>query len=147
MKIHELHVTGKKSRKRVGRGDASGLGTTSGRGDNGQNSRSGGRVSPGFEGGQTPLSKRIPKTRGFKKAKQEWTLLHTDQLNQFSKDSQIDTATLTEKGLISHHDQPIKLLYRGDVTSAVNVYVDAASRNARTAVENAGGTVTLGSQG
>ncbi len=146
MKIHELQVSGKKTRKRVGRGDGSGIGTTSGRGDNGQNSRSGGRVSPGFEGGQTPISKRIPKSRGFKKLSREWTLIHTDQLNVFSEGSRVDASTLKEQGLLKDDDQPVKLLYRGDVEHPVHVVVGSVSRNARTAVENAGGTVTQGWQ-
>ncbi len=147
MKIHELNVSSKKNRKRVGRGDASGYGTYAGRGDNGQNSRSGGRVRPGFEGGQNPLMKRLPKTRGFKKAPaNKATVVHTDQLNRFSAGTRVDKSALREHGIINDVAQPVKLLYRGDIQQRLNVYVDNASRNAQSAITSAGGTVTLGWQ-
>ncbi|PSO42847.1 50S ribosomal protein L15 [Candidatus Saccharibacteria bacterium QS_5_54_17] len=146
MKIHELRVTGKKSPKRVGRGDASGLGTTSGRGDNGQNSRSGGGVTPGFEGGQTPIAKRIPKARGFKRASAKPVLVHTDQLNAFADGAEIDKAALAQAGIIKSPTASVKLLRRGEVSVSVHVCVDSVSAGARAAVEQAGGTTEQGWQ-
>jgi large subunit ribosomal protein L15 len=144
MKIHELRVTGKKSPKRVGRGDASGLGTTSGRGDNGQNSRSGGGVTPGFEGGQTPIAKRIPKARGFKRASAKPVLVHTDQLNVFADGTKVDAAALAEAGIIKSPTASVKLLRRGEVSVSVHVQVAGVSAGARAAVEQAGGTTATG---
>lgn len=147
MKSHELEVTGKKTRKRVGRGDASGHGTYAGRGDGGQNSRSGGSVRPGFEGGQNPLMKRLPKTRGFKKTRApQHAIVHTNQLSGFPAGSRVDKPALQKQGIIENAEQPVKLLYRGDVQKKLNIYVDNASKNARAAVTDAGGTVTLGWQ-
>jgi large subunit ribosomal protein L15 len=144
MKIHELRVTGKKSPKRVGRGDASGLGTTSGRGDNGQNSRSGGGVTPGFEGGQTPIAKRIPKARGFKRSSPKPVLVHTDQLNAFADGAYVDAAALADAGIIKSPTASVKLLRRGEVSVSVHVQVAGVSAGARAAVEQAGGTTATG---
>jgi large subunit ribosomal protein L15 len=146
MKIHELRVTGKKSPKRVGRGDASGLGTTSGRGDNGQNSRSGGGVTPGFEGGQTPIAKRIPKARGFKRASSKPVLVHTDQLNLFADGTEVDAAALADAGIIKSPTASVKLLRRGEVSVSVHVQVEGVSAGAQAAVEQAGGTTRQGWQ-
>lgn len=140
MKVHQLHVTGKKPRQRVGRGDGSGRGMTAGRGEHGQNSRSGGRVRPGFEGGQTALSKRLPKNRGFNKNVDKPAIVHTDRLNDVTEDT-VDKSVLKRHGLIQDEVRSVKLLHRGAVNRPVHVRVDNASRNARAAIEDAGGTI------
>src|SRR3954447_20523366 len=95
MKIHELKIEGTKDRKRVGRGIGSGYGKTAGRGTKGQNARTGGGVRPGFEGGQNPLAKRLPKIRGFKPLNQTvFQVVNLGELSGFKAGSTVDTAAL-----------------------------------------------------
>lgn len=140
MRAHELPKNSTPKRKRVGRGDGSGRGKTAGRGMDGQNSRSGGGVRPGFEGGQNPLLKRIPKARGFKRPVQKPEIVHTDQLNRFEAGTEVTPQTLTAAGLTSRKaGANIKLLHRGELQVALTVKLPLASQSAQKAVEAAGG--------
>lgn len=140
MKYHELNVVASKGRKRVGRGIGSGHGKTAGRGTKGQNARTGGGVRPGFEGGQNPLMKRLPKVRGFKPQTKPLSVVHTDQLNNFKANAKVDKQKLKEAGIIKRADQPVKLLMRGKIEKALTVSVEHASKTAVAAIEAAGGT-------
>jgi large subunit ribosomal protein L15 len=133
----------RKKRKRVGRGNASGHGTTAGRGDKGQKSRAGGAKGPGFEGGQNPLAMRLPKLPGFKNRwRQTYEIVNVGRLEAtFSKGDVVDADTLAAKGVIKSADLPVKVLADGEITKALTVRVDKASASARTKIEAAGGTV------
>lgn len=139
MKYHELNVMSNKDRKRVGRGIAAGQGKTAGRGTKGQNSRTGGGVRPGFEGGQNPLMQRLPKLRGFHSRFPKARIVYTGQLSEL-KAKTIDTFVLAEAGLLDTPYQRAKLLNRGDITKPLNVKLQAASATAVTAIEKAGGS-------
>jgi large subunit ribosomal protein L15 len=140
MKIHELTTSSTKSKKRVGRGIGSGYGKTSGRGTKGQNSRSGGGVRLGFEGGQNPLAKRLPKKRGFVPVNQtKYATINLNQLDKL-KGGEINTVTLVDAGLIKHPRSPVKILGTGKVTKKFSIKLGAATASARAAIEKAGGT-------
>ena len=142
MKLNNLKPAAgfKKDRKRVGRGTGSGRGYTSGRGSNGQNSRSGGEVRLTFEGGQTPLFRRLPK-RGFNnKFKKEFNEVNVYQLNKFSDDETVNPEVLLEKGIIDGiANNGVKILGKGEVNVALNVEAQAFSASARKKIEAAGG--------
>ena len=142
MKLNNLKPAAgyKKKRKRVGRGTGSGRGYTSGRGSNGQNSRSGGEVRLTFEGGQTPLFRRLPK-RGFNnKFKKEFNEVNVYQLNKFSDDETVNPEVLLEKGIIDGiANNGVKILGKGEVNVALNVEAQAFSASARKKIEAAGG--------
>ncbi len=146
MKIHELNLTANKDKKRVGRGISAGQGKTAGRGTKGQNSRTGGGVRLGFEGGQNPLAKRLPKKRGFKPRTQTtYQVVNLEQLARH-EGTKFGIAELSAAGLISSTTQPVKLLARvGEekFSKKLTVTVQAASTAARTAVEAAGGSVHI----
>src|SRR3954452_14980552 len=113
MKIHELQLDSKVDRKRVGRGIGSGKGKTAGRGTKGQNSRSGGGVRPGFEGGQNPLFRRLPK-RGFTNInRKEFAIVNLDTLNRFEEGTEVTPALLIETGVVSSEKSGIKILGNG----------------------------------
>jgi large subunit ribosomal protein L15 len=139
MKINELNVTSKKSAKRVGRGIAAGQGKTAGRGTKGQNARTGGRVRPGFEGGQNPLYRRLPKLPGFKSHRPKTENVYTGQLDAFAGKT-ADNFSLAEAGVLSSPHVKAKLVVKGDVTKKVTVKLQGASENAIAAVQKAGGT-------
>lgn len=131
----------KKKRKRIGRGDGSGHGGTSTKGHKGQNARSGGRVRPGFEGGQMPLSRRLPK-RGFRNPfRKNIIIINLDQLRRFPAGSIIDRDTLVEAGLVKKTGDGIKVLGKGSIEYPISVKVDMISRGARSKIEAAGGSV------
>src|SRR5665647_405752 len=110
MKIHELTLTPAKDRKRIGRGIGSGKGKTAGRGTKGQNSRSGGGVRPGFEGGQNPLAKRLPKKRGFVPvARVEFATVNLTRLSEL-KGATITNTALVEQGVVKNIHTPVKVL-------------------------------------
>ena len=143
MNLHELKpAEGSTHRvKRVGRGHGSGWGKTSGKGHKGQNARSGGGVRAGFEGGQMPLVRRIPK-RGFNNIfRTEYTVVSLDILNLFEAGSTVDLATLYNAGKISDNKLPIKILANGKIDKAINVKAHKFSATAKAAIEAAGGTV------
>lgn len=147
MQLHDLAPApgSTKKRKRVGRGNASGHGTTAGRGDKGQKSRAGGGKGPGFEGGQNPLAMRLPKLPGFKNRwRQEYEIVNVGRLEDlFSKGDVVDADSLTAKGVIKSASLPVKVLGDGELTKALTIRVEKVSGTARTKVEAAGGTVEL----
>jgi large subunit ribosomal protein L15 len=130
-----------RDRKRVGRGEGSGLGKTAGRGQKGQKARSGGGIPAGFEGGQMPLHRRIPK-RGFRpRNRVEFQVVNLFQLEGFEGD--ITPETLAAAGLVSSTRRPVKVLGEGEVERALNVTAHAFSASARSKIEAAGGTATV----
>lgn len=143
MKIHELTVQANPDKKRVGRGIGSGSGKTAGRGTKGQNSRTGGGVRVGFEGGQNPLAKRLPKNRGFTSVNRiNYQEVNLKQLAQI-KTATIDAIGLQAAGLIKSASKPVKILGNGQVECKVTLSVTAISGQARAKIEQAGGTIEL----
>lgn len=140
VKSHELNIEGKKSRKRDGRGIAAGRGKTAGRGTKGQNSRSGGKRRPGFEGGQNPFSMRLPKNRGFKSFKEPKQTVYTSDLNSLK--GKVDNFVLFENGIIGNPYGDAKLVVKGELTAKVDLQIAGASEGAKAAVEAAGGSFT-----
>ncbi|MGO9138921.1 MAG: 50S ribosomal protein L15 [Syntrophales bacterium] len=131
----------RKKRKRIGRGDGSGHGGTSTKGHKGQNARSGGRVRPGFEGGQMPLSRRLPK-RGFRNPfRRNIVIINIDQLKKFPEGSIIDGNALLEAGLVKRIGDGIKVLGKGNIAYPISVKVDMISRGAKDKIEAAGGSI------
>lgn len=141
MRLHELRPAEgtNKSKKRVGRGTGSGLGTTAGRGMNGQNSRSGGGVRPGFEGGQMPLFRRIPK-RGFKNRNRIiWTTVNVDDLNAFEANTVVTPQLLIEVGMVKKFNDGIKVLGDGELNVGLTVKANKFTQSAIEKIEAAGG--------
>ena len=134
-----------RSRKRVGRGPGSGHGKTAGRGMNGQNSRSGGGKGPGFEGGQTPLARRLPKLPGFTNINRvEYIPVNVSRLEEkFEAGDVVDGESLKAKRIIKHADDLVKVLGDGEITKALTVKVDKVSKSAQAKIEAAGGKVEL----
>lgn len=139
MKFNELQTPKKKSLKRVGRGIAAGQGKTAGRGTKGQMSRTGARRKPGFEGGQNPLMRRLPKLPGFTSHRTPMEVVYTGQLDAV-KAKIVDAAALAEAGLISHAYVRVKLVVKGDVAKKHDVKLQGASATAIAALQKAGGT-------
>lgn len=145
MKLHELKPAegSRRSRKRVGRGTSSGYGKTSGRGQKGQLARQGGHTRPGFEGGQMPLFRTMPK-RGFKNInRKEYAVINLDDLNKFENGSEVTIADLKAKGLVKKELSGVKLLANGELKVKVTVKVNKASKAAEEAVHAAGGSVEV----
>lgn len=145
MRIHDLSPAAgsKKSRKRKGRGMGSGLGKTSGRGHDGQKSRSGGGVRPGFEGGQMPLIRRVPK-RGFTNIfRKDIAIVNLDALNVFEADEVITPELLLEKGIVKKSKDGVKVLGNGEIQKALTVKAHAFSAAAQEKIIAAGGTVEV----
>lgn len=138
MKFNELKTTKAKKANRVGRGIAAGQGKTAGRGTKGQNARAGSGKKPGFEGGQNPLYKRIPKLRGFTQFRSKPTTITTSQLNQFK--GLVDNFTLYEAKLLSDPSEVARVVVRGDLNTKVDVKLQAASEKAVEAITKAGGS-------
>lgn len=129
-----------KKRRRVGRGESSGLGKTCGKGHKGQKSRSGGKVSPAFEGGQMPLQRRLPK-KGFKNPfRIQYNVINVKDLSRLETETEITPELLRDKGIVKRRG-PIKLLSSGDVTAAYTIKLDRVSSAARAKIEAAGGSV------
>ncbi|MDD5557568.1 MAG: 50S ribosomal protein L15 [bacterium] len=145
MRLHRLGTNpgARKRRKRVGRGPGSGHGKTSCRGHKGQKARSGGGVRPGFEGGQMPLVRRIPKRgfRGPRRVRPE--PVNVGALNRFDEGSVVDRAALRARGLIRKSDAAVKVLGEGELGRRLEVVADAFSASARRKIEGAGGTARL----
>ncbi len=141
MRLDELKPTegSRFETKRVGRGIGSGTGKTSGKGHKGQNARSGGGVRPGFEGGQMPLYRRLPK-RGFTNifAKQ-YVTINVEVLEKFENGTEVTAETLKEAGIISKVLDGVKILGRGEVTKSLNVKVAGFTASAKEKIEKAGG--------
>jgi len=142
MKFNDLKVSSKKSAKRVGRGIAAGQGKTAGRGTKGQNARTGGRVRPGFEGGQNPLYQRLPKLPGFTSHRPKTENVYTGQLDAFAGKT-VDNFTLANAGITSSPHVKVKLILKGDVTKKVTVKLQGASESAAAAVQKAGGSFAV----
>lgn len=132
-----------KARKRIGRGNASGHGTTAGRGTKGQLSRSGGGKGAGFEGGQQPLAMRLPKLPGFiNHNRVEYTPVNVSRLDAIFADGDVvDAEALVAKGVIKHDYIPVKVLGDGEITKKLTVRVDKVSASAQSKIEAAGGKV------
>ena len=145
MKLHELAPAegSRKARKRVGRGVGSGNGKTAGRGTEGQKSRAGGGVRPGFEGGQMPIHRRLPK-RGFTNIfKKKIAVINIRDFEKFESGSVVDEAALVERGLVKGRYDGVKLLGQGDLSYPVTIKVNSVSAGARKKIEAAGGTVEV----
>ena len=142
MKLNDLAPApgGRKKAARVGRGTGSGSGKTSGRGHKGQKSRSGGGVRLGFEGGQMPLARRLPK-RGFtnKRFKTVYAIVNVEQLNVFEKGTEINEAVLVEAGIVKNKYDGIKILGRGEINVPLTVVADKISKSAIEKIQAAGG--------
>ncbi|MCB2458393.1 50S ribosomal protein L15 [Listeria monocytogenes] len=141
MKLHELKPSegSHKERNRVGRGTGSGNGKTSGRGHKGQKARSGGGVRLGFEGGQLPLFRRIPK-RGFTNInRKEFAIVNLDVLNRFEDGTEVTPELLVETGIIRNEKSGIKILSNGNIEKKLTVKANKFSAAAKEAIEAAGG--------
>jgi len=145
MKLNELSPPkgSRKTRKRLGRGVGSGKGKTAGRGTKGQNSRSGGGVRQGFEGGQMPLHRRLPK-RGFTNIfKKNIAVINVRDLSKLESGSVVDEAVLVGAGLVKGRRNGIKLLGHGQIKIPLTIKVNAVSKNAREKIIEAGGNVKV----
>lgn len=130
-----------KNRKRIGRGPGSGHGKTATKGHKGQKARSGGSVKPGFEGGQMPMQRRLPK-RGFTPLHQkDFVVVNIGQLNAFDAGSTVDVAALMQCGLISKLRDGLKILAKGELTKSLTVQAHKFSESAKAKIEAAGGSV------
>lgn len=146
MKLNDLKPTpgSRHRRRRVGRGEGSGPGKTSGRGHKGQKARSGASIRPGFEGGQMPLMRRLPK-KGFNNTrfKTKYAVINVSDLERkFSDGDTVDEATLREKDLVKGAFDGIKILANGDLSKKLTVSVDKVSGSAREKIEKAGGSAS-----
>ena len=145
MKLNELKATdgARFTKKRIGRGQGSGTGKTSGKGQKGQNSRSGGGVAIGFEGGQTPFFKRMPK-RGFTNyTRKEYAIVNVADLNKFEDGVTVDYEALKAAGLLKKHLDGVKVLGGGKLEKKLTVKAEKFSATAVKAIEEAGGTVEV----
>jgi len=145
MKLHELKPAegSRKTRKRVGRGHGAGSGKTSGRGHKGQNARSGGGVRPGFEGGQNPLYRRLPK-RGFTNpTRKEYALINLDTLNRFEEGTLVSPELLIETGIVKNVKDGIKVLGNGELTKKLTVQANKFSQAAAEKIEAVGGKIEV----
>lgn len=141
MRLHELKAAegATKARKRRGRGQGTGLGTTGGRGMNGQNSRSGGGVRLGFEGGQMPLYRRIPK-RGFtNRFAKEYSEVNIADLNRFEDGTVVDFDLMLQSGLVKQVKDGVKVLGNGELEKKLTVKAEKFSKSAAEKIEKAGG--------
>ncbi|MFJ5717725.1 50S ribosomal protein L15 [Neobacillus sp. NPDC093127] len=145
MKLHELKPAegSRKERKRLGRGIGSGQGKTAGKGHKGQNARSGGGVRLGFEGGQTPLFRRLPK-RGFTNVnRKDFAIVNLDTLNRFEDGTEVTPELLIETGVVSNEKAGIKILANGTLEKKLTVKAHKFSSAAKEAIEAAGGTTEV----
>jgi large subunit ribosomal protein L15 len=145
MKLHELKPAegSRRERKRLGRGTASGQGKTAGKGHKGQNARSGGGVRLGFEGGQTPLFRRLPK-RGFTNVnRKEYAVVNLDALNRFEDGTEVTPELLIETGVVKNERAGIKILAKGKVEKKLTVKAHKFSSTAKEAIEAVGGTTEV----
>ena len=146
MKLSDLRPApgSKHAKKRLGRGSGSGLGKTAGKGHKGQKARSGGGKGPYFEGGQTPLQRRMPK-RGFTNIfKKEYTAINVEALDaKFEADATVDTQAFVASGLVSNLRDGVRILGRGEITKALNVKAKGFSKTAEEKIKAAGGTIEV----
>lgn len=145
MKLNELTPAkgSKTKRQRLGRGVGSGWGKTSGRGTKGLNSRSGGGVRPGYEGGQMPIHRRLPK-RGFTNIfKKRIAIINICDLSRFESNTTVDEKILVDNGLVKGKWDGVKLLAGGEISQPINIKVNGVSESARKKIEAAGGSVEV----
>ena len=145
MELHELKPAegSRHVRKRKGRGIGSGNGKTAGKGHKGQNARSGGGVRPGFEGGQTPLFRRLPK-RGFTNInRKEYAIVNLEALNRFEEGTEVTPELLIETGVVSNEKSGIKILAKGNIEKKLTVKAHKFSASAKEAIEAAGGSAEV----
>ncbi len=141
MKLHELKPAegSRHENKRIGRGIGSGTGKTAGKGHKGQKARSGGGVRPGFEGGQNPLARRLPK-RGFTNInRKEYAYVNVDSLNRFVDGTDVDIVALIEAGIVKNVKDGVKILGDGELTVKLNVKANKFTKTAVEKIEAAGG--------
>lgn len=145
MKLHELSPApgSKKKATRVGRGLGSGLGKTSGKGHKGQNARAGGGVRPGFEGGQMPIYRRLPKRGFYNKFGKEYTELNVHELNRFDEGTVVDPVLLVEAGVIKNVRDGIRILGTGEINKALTVKANGFTKSAAEKIQAAGGKVEV----
>ncbi len=146
MKLHDLkpNIGSKKNRKRVGRGHGSGMGKTSGRGMNGQNSRAGGGVPLWHQGGDTPFYRRMPKKPGFKNFNRiEYQEVNLEFLSQFRKNSEVNPEVLREADLINTLGRPVVIMGRGELKKPLKIKAHRFTRKAVEKIEKAGGSVEV----
>ena len=145
MKLHELKPAegSRQVRNRVGRGTSSGNGKTAGRGQKGQKARSGGGVRLGFEGGQTPLFRRLPK-RGFTNVnRKDYAVINLDVLNRFEYGAEVTPVALVEAGIVKNEKAGIKVLANGELNKKLTVKAAKFSKAAQEAIEAAGGSIEV----
>lgn len=146
MRIHDLKPApgSVKKRKRIGRGRSSGMGKTSGRGHGGQNSRSGGGKGPGFEGGQNPLARRLPKLPGFiNHWRIEYATVNVGKLEQFDEGTEINAEQLAAAGIIRKAQMPLKVLGDGELKKKLTIKATAFTGTAKEKIEKAGGVAEV----
>ena len=145
MKLHELSPAAGSTAPawRKGRGPGSGNGTTAGKGHKGQNARSGGGVRPGFEGGQLPLYRKLPKRGFYNRFATVYSIVNVEALNAFEDGAVVDLEALTEKGIIRKEYDGLKVLGRGEITKKLTVKAKIFSASAKEKIEAAGGKVEV----
>ena len=146
MRLHDLHPApgSTHAKRRVGRGTGSGHGTTAGKGHKGQKARAGGGVKPGFEGGQTPLYRRLPQRRGFRNiTRKVYAVINLDDLEQFEAGTEVTVESLMSCGLVKRLKDGIKVLGDGELTKALTVKVHKFSKSAEEKIASAGGTAEV----
>ena len=146
MRINDLHNAegAKREAKRLGRGTGSGIGKTSGKGQKGQNSRSGGGVRLGFEGGQMPLLRRLPKVGFINKFRKVYTTVNVEDLNRFEDETVVDYELLSQNGLVKKaKNAGLKVLGNGELTKKLHVKANKFSESAMEKIKNAGGTIEV----
>ena len=146
MKLNEMQIPKKvtvKPTKRLGRGSATGQGGTSGRGHKGQRSRSGGGVRRGFEGGQMPLIRRVPKRGFFNLFRTTYEIVNLSDISKKNLDGEVTPAVLKTAGLIKKDNLKVKILGTGKVANALNIKAHAFSKSAKEKIEKAGGTIEV----
>ena len=145
MKLHKLspNPKSKKRRRRIGRGISAGQGASGGFGMRGQKSRSGTGTKPGFEGGQMPLYRRVPKLKHFTVVNRKYfTVINVEKLADLAPNSEVTMESLMEVGIVTANDGPLKILGNGDISVALNVKAEAWTKSAQTKIEAAGGTIS-----
>ena len=145
MKLHELAPApgSRKVRTRRGRGIGSGLGKTAGRGHKGQNSRSGGGTRPGFEGGQMPLYRRLPKRGFYNKFAKEYAEVNVSELNRFEEGTVVDPVALIEAGVLKNVHDGVRILGNGEITKSLTVIANGFTKSAEEKIIAAGGKVEV----
>ncbi|HIK38036.1 MAG: 50S ribosomal protein L15 [Geminocystis sp.] len=145
MRLHQLapNPKSKKRRRRVGRGISAGQGASCGFGMRGQKSRSGSGIKPGFEGGQMPLYRRLPKLKHFTVVnRKEYTIVNLDQLKDLPPNSEVTLDSLMSAGIVTSNDGPLKVLGRGEINIPLHIKAAAWSESAKAKIEAAGGTIS-----